>query len=368
MKPSYLLCLCLCCTAGALCAADAEPAASAAPAPDAAKAPPPPPEIITLKDGSVVKGVIQTMTGGKLVVVTEFGGAITINWDDVVSLKTERPLEFHLQKDTTIKGSAAPGDQGAVVLTSPSFGGPANVKLKDVTAINPPVVKPITYKGGANVAASVSDGNTRTKSLSGSVNFEARSERQRLTAGAATNYAKDEDGLRVRNSHARLKYDYFATKRLYAFASAFLEGDYFQDLKLRTALSAGPGYQFIDRGDFVTECLSKLEMFGEAGLSYFNEDFRRSEDASYMAARWALKIDWPFWTDRMSFFHFHEGYPSVEDAKDFYVTSETGLRFLLTKNFNAGVQVNYRYDSTPAPGNQRGDALYLFTLGYNFEM
>jgi putative salt-induced outer membrane protein YdiY len=328
----------------------------------------PPPEIVTLKDGSVIKGSIQTMTGGKLVIITAFGGAVTIKWADVVSLKTVRPLEFQLKQESKINGTVVPGADGSVTITSPSFGGAAEVKLKDVTAINPPLVKAITYRGGVNIAASVSDGNTRTKSASGMANFEARGERQRLTASAATNYAQDEDGLQVRNSNARLKYDYFATKRLYAFASALLEGDYFQDLKLRTALSAGPGYQFIDRGDFEAESLAKLELFGEAGVSYFNEDHRTTEDNSYMAARWSIKIDWPFWADRMTLFHYHEGYPSMEDIQDIYISTETGLRFLLTKNFNAGVQVNYRYDSTPAPGYLRADTLYLFTLGYNFEM
>ena len=69
----------------------------------------------------------------------------------------------------------------------------------------------------------------------------------------------------------------------------------------------------------------------------------------------------------MTFFHFHEGYPSLEDLKDFYITSATGLRFNLTGNFNAGVQVNYRYDSTPSEGRKRADTLYLLTLGYSFE-
>ncbi|HNR97769.1 MAG TPA: DUF481 domain-containing protein [Planctomycetota bacterium] len=354
------LCLWMGLAAGAVVAAEAAPAG-------AEKPPPPPPDEIVLKDGSLIKGQIQTMTGGKLTVLTEFGGAVTIKWADVAGLKTARPLDFKFEKEAGLAGTAAPVESGTIEITSPSLGGPASVKLQDITAINPPPFKPITYKGSANLAASVSDGNTRTKSASGMVAFEARSAQQRLTVSAATNYAKDEDSLRVRNSNARIKYDYFFTPRFYAFASAFFEGDYFQDLKLRTALSAGPGCQIVDRGDFEDEWFSKLEIFGEAGVSYFNEDFRHTEDDSYVSGRWSLKIDWPFWADRMTFFHFHEGYPSLEDLKDFYITSATGLRFNLTGNFNAGVQVNYRYDSTPSEGRKRADTLYLLTLGYSFE-
>ncbi len=113
-------------------------------------------------------------------------------------------------------------------------------------------------------------------------------------------------------------------------------------------------------------------MYGEAGVSYFNEDFRSAPDRAYTAARWSLRVFWPFWNDRMTFFHFHEGYPSLKRIRDIYITTETGLRFNVTTNFNAGVQVNWRYTSTPATranGEElkRGDTLYLFTLGYNFE-
>ena len=53
----------------------------------------------------------------------------------------------------------------------------------------------------------------------------------------------------MRNSRGTVKLDFFFTKRWYWFASAYFEQDTFQDLKLRTALATGPGYQFLDRGE-----------------------------------------------------------------------------------------------------------------------
>ena len=53
----------------------------------------------------------------------------------------------------------------------------------------------------------------------------------------------------MRNSRGTIKLDFFLTKLLYWFASAYFEQDTFQDLKLRTALATGPGYQLLDRGD-----------------------------------------------------------------------------------------------------------------------
>lgn len=48
---------------------------------------------------------------------------------------------------------------------------------------------------------------------------------------------------------------------------------------MRTALSTGPGYQFIERGDY-SGILKDMTLYSEAGLSYFNEDFRIANDQS----------------------------------------------------------------------------------------
>ena len=68
--------------------------------------------------------------------------------------------------------------------------------------------------------------------------------------------------------------DFFITKRFFWYASSYFEKDTFQDLKLRTALSSGPGYNFIEKGDYASPWLKDLSLYAEAGLAYFNEDLR----------------------------------------------------------------------------------------------
>ena len=63
-------------------------------------------------------------------------------------------------------------------------------------------------------------------------------------------YGDDAGALITRNARGTIKLDFFITKRFFWFASAYFENDEFQDLKLRTALASGPGYQWIDREDF----------------------------------------------------------------------------------------------------------------------
>ena len=51
------------------------------------------------------------------------------------------------------------------------------------------------------------------------------------------------------------------TKRFYWFASSYVESDHFQDLRLRTALSSGPGYQFVERAITIVLGIKDLTLY-----------------------------------------------------------------------------------------------------------
>lgn len=325
---------------------------------------------VTTKNDSHILGEIIHMIDGKLKVKSAFAGEldgdVDINWSEVKSLTTAKPLPFVLNDGTTLMGLARSGGDGRLEIRSNDLQ-PNPVLLTSIAAINPPEVKAITYKGNFGLGASASDGNTRNKAFNLLGEFEARSERQRLTLRGGYNYAEDQDSVTQQLGKAGIKYDFFITKRFYIYAAALFEHDGLQDLSLRTALSAGPGYQFIDKGDFTAEWLAEMQLLGEVGVSYFNENYKVAPDQEYVAARWSVKFDWPFLPKRVTFFHFHEGYPSLERASDLYITTETGLRFTIWNNFVAALQVNWRWDNTPSPGFGRSDTLYLASLGYSFE-
>ena len=155
------------------------------------------------------------------------------------------------------------------------------------------------------------------------------------------------------------------TKRFYAYAGALFEQDTFQDLNLRTSLFAGPGYQFIDVGDFSSPYFNKMQLGVEAGLGFFNEDFKRASDRNNITGRWAVNFNWPV-LPTLALFHQHQGFPSLEKKSDWYITSQQGLRWTMWENFISTLQYNWRYDNTPAPGIKKSDKQFLLTVGYAF--
>jgi putative salt-induced outer membrane protein YdiY len=329
---------------------------------------PPASDIVTLKDGSIIHGEVLRMTGGILFLKTGSSpdDMLKIKWDEVTKLSVNHPIPFHLKEGTILNGTATEGPDGIVNIQAEPINGLMTVPLASVTAVNPLVQPPVTYTGSLTAGSSQATGNSRFRNVSVLGDLVARSEQLRLSLLGRYVYGDRSGSLITRNARGTIKLDFFLRKRLYWFASAYFENDQFQDLKLRTAIASGPGYQWIDRGDF-DGILKDMTFQTEAGLSYFNEDFRVAADESSFRARVSMKWDWPIFGDRVLLYHYNEMFPSLQNASNFYFTMDNGVRFKLLGGLTSGLQVTTRYNNRPPAGTTDTDNLYLYTLGYSFD-
>jgi putative salt-induced outer membrane protein YdiY len=324
-------------------------------------------DMVTLKDGSVIIGEVIEMSGGLLHIQSPAAAdIIKVKWAEVRTLRISHPLPFHLKEGTVLVGTVEEGEAGTLRLTVEPMQGTLSVPMESVSAVNPLIQRPIVYVGALTGGFSQTTGNSQLRNASLLGDFVARSEQLRLTINGRYVYGDNADTLIARNARVTTKLDFFITKRLFWFASAYFENDRFQDLKMRTALASGPGYQIIDVGDF-GGILKSMSLYAEAGLSYFNEDFRTAPDTSSFRGRWSVKFNWPLWDDRITLYHFDEFYPSLEGFSDYYLTMDNGVRFKLIEGFVSSFQITTRYNSRPAPGTGDTDNLYLITLGYSFD-
>jgi len=349
----------------------ASPLVAAAETPVTVQAPssPAPPDMITLKDGGVLYGEVVEMSGGVLYVKTTAASdnIIKIKWDNVEKLAINHPIPFHLKEGSVLIGTATEGPNGTINVRAEPLKGTMEVPLDSITAMNPIIQAPVIYTGNLSGAYTQTTGNSHLRNGSALGDFVARSEQLRLTLDGRYVYGDKDKQLSARNARGTIKMDFFITKRLFWFASAYFENDTFQDLKLRTALASGPGYQFIDRGDYASPWLKDLTLYAEAGLSYFNEDFTNTSDRSSFRGRWAVRLNWPILDESMTFYHYEEFYPSLQNTSDYYLTMDNGIRFRIFEGFVSGIQVTTRYNSNPAPGTGDTDNMYLLTLGYSFD-
>ncbi len=322
---------------------------------------------ITLKDGSELYVEILEMTDGFITVTTLFhdGDPIKIKWSEVVGLTSEEPVTVVTNGGTVLKGKPSMVAPGTLGITTDMLGEPIPVTVESVMAVNPPIKQAVVYSGNINFGASIITGNTRSKNYSFLGELIARSERLRLTILGRYLNGEADGVLNARNAFGTIKLDFFITKRFYAYAGALFEQDTFQDLNLRTSIFTGPGYQVIDVGDFSSPYLHHMQLSVEAGLGFFNEDFKLASDRNNVTGRWAVNFNWPV-LPTLELFHQHQGYPSIEKKKDYYITSQQGLRWTMLENFISTLQYNWRYDNTPAPGTKKSDKQILLTVGYAF--
>lgn len=329
--------------------------------------PTPPLDVVTLKDGSVIYGEVIEMTGGLLQIKNALAAdIIKVKWAEVSKLTVTHPIPFHLKEGTVLVGTVEESEPGTMKLKVGSTGSTMTVPMDIVTQVNPVVQPPIVYTGSVNAAYSQSTGNSHLRNVSMVGDFVARSEQLRLTLNGRYVYGDNNGSLNTRNAKGTIKLDFFITKRLFWFASAYFENDYFQDLKLRTAIASGPGYQWIDRGDF-NGLLKDMTFYTEAGPAYFNEDFRVAPDKASFRARVAMKFNWPLFDDRITLYHNDEIFPSLQDFSDFYLTMDNGVRFMIWEGLTSGLQVTTRYNNRPPLRTVNTDNLYLLTLGYAFD-
>jgi hypothetical protein len=223
-----------------------------------------------VKDGGVLYGEVIEMCGGVLSIKTTAAAdnIVKINWANVSKLAINHPIPFHLKEGTVLMGTATEGPNGTINVRAEPLKGTMEVPMDSITALNPIIQAPVIYSGSLTGGYSQTTGNSHLKNASLLGDFVARSEQLRLSINGRYVYGDNSNTLIARNARGTIKLDFFLTKRMFWFASAYFEQDTFQDLKMRTALASGPGYQFIERGDF-SGILKDMTLYAEAGLAYF---------------------------------------------------------------------------------------------------
>jgi putative salt-induced outer membrane protein YdiY len=235
------------------------------------------------------------------------------------------------------------------------------IVLASAAKFNP---EPVAWHGTAVAGADISRGNTVKTAATANLAAVRRSELDRITVGAGYTGERsqdaDETGTHTtqRNAFGSLQYDYFLSKKWYAYVNARGESDGIADLSLRFTAGAGAGYQWIET--------DTLKWATEAGVSWISENYSNdTPNNNYAAVRLASNLDWVLYPG-LTFFQYTRWYPSLEALDDQLVDTATGLRYKILGNFFGESKVLWVWDTTPARGKKQVDLSYLLGIGYGF--
>lgn len=332
-----------------------------------------PPYIVSVRGGSVLVSRSLLLQEEILEIETESAGPVRVEWWKVTSIFSRVPVRIVLEDGRRLEGIVRPRRSRTAFVDVDGEEEPVVIRLVEVAKINAPEDPPLHLRAKVAAGASMSDGNSQARNASLLGELLLRRERHRLRAEGLFSYADDGSVETQRNAKGLLKYDVFATHRLYGYAAARVEHDPFRDLRLRGLLSLGPGYQFVERGDKNAEWLNgvrwmqDLDFSGEIGVAYVTEDRSVGPDRDDLSMRWSARIDWPV-MPRLDIFHVHEGYPRLTTIDDVYITSRQGAIFELLWGFGAIFQVNWDWDNKPPEGVDRSDFLYIVGIEYRIDL
>ncbi len=311
---------------------------------------------LVFRNGDQLTGKVVTLEGGRLDFDSEVAGKITVKIADLRTFATDAVVRLRLADGTVVEDRVLRSDEGSARL-----GAGGALPLESIDAINPEQPR---WHGRLKAGLTVERGNTDSQDGVVEIEFRRRGERYRVALsggyeGSRSRASGEEFETTKRRLNGTAQLDRFFTERFYGYLRTDAERDGLADLRLRSVVGPGTGYQVYDRDD--------LSLSVEGGLKWVHEDsVDETRDTDYVAGRLAWRLERAL-SDPVRLFHSGSWVPSLRDFTDSQlVRLETGLRSKLFGGWFGEAKVRWRLNTEPASGTDRTDVTYLFLVGWGF--
>ncbi|MDT4844429.1 hypothetical protein FQZ97_783880 [compost metagenome] len=280
-------------------------------------------DTVWMKNGDRLTGTIRVFDGGKLVLKTEYGGTIPLDWKKVATLESDREL---LIKQGDLEGERAKSlhraEDGKVILANGEA--PKEVELASIEQIMKPkpLVEDLTWTGNVDLALDYKRAEKDTDDYEVDFKTKARHGRWRHNASGEFNREFTDDEKTTDNWEAEYALDRFITEKFFWQGRGEYKRDKIEDLERQRTLGTGPGYQFWD---------NELGAFSLAGLLNRSDyEFANGEEENFYAV--SMKWDYNRYLvgKTVELFTSGEVGRPLDDTADYALDAEAGLRYKLT--------------------------------------
>lgn len=357
-------------------------------------------DLIELDNGDRISGTIIRISGGEVVVATEYAGEMRIDFTRVADITTEQSGDIVLTNGNIITGRIESISEDQIIINSEVFQ-MLKVPRSDFKGLNEepqPVaeseelietrelleeteasfkeaqvtieekektIEKLTsgsslWEGTVSIGSEIERGNTDESDFRVDATATRKVPREELYLRFYYDYGEKDGELVTQEFYGEAKLKVFQTDRRYLFGVFFTENDKFKDLENRTSFYAGPGYVFIDE--------EKTKVLGEIGIGIVNEFTKietgteRNLDGSlWLHSEWTQQLHEK--VDLTTTFTF---FPKL-DFGDFRIRLESSLRSPLRDKWSIKLSLLDEYDSDPEGTDiEKNDLTFLTSLEYNF--
>ncbi|MEM6050895.1 DUF481 domain-containing protein [Erwinia sp. P7711] len=279
-------------------------------------------DTVWMKNGDRLSGTIRSLSNGKLVMDTSYGGTVSLNWSAVSTLSSDKPIDVSTDSNNSIKAQLEAADAGYVIVRRGDD--EQRVRADKLEEFMKPKEQTdaIDWTGNVDAGISLKKASTRTHDYNLAYNNKINVGKWRNDFGGAYNREEEDDNINTENYSLRYALDYMFREQYFWQGRATYKRDWVEDISSQIVIGTGPGYQFWDNelGSF------SLALLG-GGLSYRYSDGSTDNHAG-ASVRWDYQRNLRG-KELTLFTHGDVGH-SLDDDAIFSMDAEVGLRYQLT--------------------------------------
>ena len=314
-------------------------------------------DVVVLKNGDRLTGVVDSISGGRVLLKTEYAGNVPIASDAIAELTTDAAFDVRASGETTTGNFEYSDGQQTLVTES----GASVVALDQVKSAGQNNLALAAlgseWSSRADLSAILSNGNSDTVSYNTLI--ESTLKRDTVEHSVSLLISNEEAEGESTKDQVDLDYGYkrFISEKWYASGNAEYFKDAIKDIDQRITLGAGMGYQFWDDsfGAFSTDL----------GISAVREDLA-GETETNPALRWGLDYKKYLLDKRMELFHKQSVLFIPDSDRGEVIASSTGLRYALSDRIDSTARVDVNHETKPPPGSSKTDVTYTIGVGVKF--
>ncbi len=320
---------------------------------------------ILFKNGDRWSGKLISMVDAKLRFETDLVGPLEVSASDVLTFRTDDPIEIHMRDGSVLVDAVVGADSGSVRTSGESAAGERVVKLSDAVAINPPPAEQPGWQGRALAGLRFERGNTLKDEAYVNVTVAHETEKSLIelrglydgerTTSRSTGEATTND----RKLFGGIRYDYHLGPKWLWWVGTSAEQDGPSELELRFIGGGGLGSRFYARED--------LKLSTRLGPVWVREDFADdTKDQEQLGA----SLQWDFWralSPVWSLFNTGTFIQGLDEIDDSLLKAEAGLRAELSAHVFLESKILYEWDSETASDVERQDVDDILGTGYKFD-
>ncbi len=322
-------------------------------------------DTIETKSGARLVGTVKAVSGGSIVLETDYAGPITIKQSEVVKIDTEKPLVIRLAGGTTMAGTVTAGRDGKITINGKD-GTISTTVDKVATTWAPGQTDPAVlqlmrrWHYEATFDISGKTGNSEQLGYGGGAKATLAGPEDTLVfysdfSYQRTNGVKSEDRLRL-----GVDYSSYLSELVTWYARDEGGFDNVKDIGFYNVAAAGFGYDFIKN-------LPLQKLTGRGGLSYRFEDYGSASSDDVRSAGLDLGLAHHYRFQNAVMNNSVTYVPAFEDFSNFRAIHDSNLEFPLSGAWKFRVGVNNDYTSQPSPGVEKLDTTYYGKFVLNWE-